>query len=334
MADPPNNPHDAYFRHVLAKPANAAGELRAVLPPAVSVLVDWDALERQPCSFVTPELRSRFSDLLFRTRLACHDAFIYVLVEHQSQPHPLMPFRMLEYMVRIWNHYIDDHPKADTLPVVIPVVVHASPNGRRWNKPTELADLISIDPGTRTALGDYLPSLRFLLDDLAAVDVPALLARKLTPEARVMFVLLKRAQGNRHLDKDLTLLLDDFGAMLAASGGKAQLVCALTYILIVGEISESDLGSVIGQLGPQAREVIMTTADRLRAEGRAKGRAEGEARGEAKWRAQALIEQLSEKFGTLTAETVATVRSATPERLRVWSARVLTAGSIDAVFED
>ncbi|MFE2996405.1 Rpn family recombination-promoting nuclease/putative transposase [Nocardia sp. NPDC059246] len=126
-----------------------------MLPPAVSARVDWDALELQPCSFVTPELRSRFSDLLFRTRLAGHDAFIYVLVEHQSQPHPLMPFRMLEYMVRIWNHYIDDHPKTDTLPVVIPMVVHAGPNGRRWNKPTELADLISIDAGARTALGDY-----------------------------------------------------------------------------------------------------------------------------------------------------------------------------------
>ncbi|MFE3058049.1 hypothetical protein [Nocardia sp. NPDC059239] len=78
----------------------------------------------------------------------------------------------------------------------------------------------------------------------------------------------------------------------------------------------------------------MTTADRLRAEGRAEGEARGEAKSEAKWRAQALIEQLSEKFGTLTAETVAAVRSATPERLRAWNARVLTAGSPDEVFED
>ncbi|MFD7844211.1 Rpn family recombination-promoting nuclease/putative transposase [Nocardia sp. NPDC059764] len=36
MADPPNNPHDAFFRHVLARPANAASELQSVLPAAVA----------------------------------------------------------------------------------------------------------------------------------------------------------------------------------------------------------------------------------------------------------------------------------------------------------
>ncbi|MGW4531177.1 Rpn family recombination-promoting nuclease/putative transposase [Nocardia sp. NPDC004340] len=67
MAEPPNNPHDAYFRRVLEQPANAAGELRAVLPASVSARVDRDALRLQPCSYVSPALRPRFSDLLFRT---------------------------------------------------------------------------------------------------------------------------------------------------------------------------------------------------------------------------------------------------------------------------
>ncbi|MGW4531178.1 hypothetical protein ACWEOI_09530 [Nocardia sp. NPDC004340] len=73
----------------------------------------------------------------------------------------------------------------------------------------------------------------------------------------------------------------------------------------------------------------MTTADRLRAEGEALGEARGEARGELRGRAEALLEQLSLKFGKLPAAVVATVRAADSAQLRAWSARVLTARSLD-----
>lgn len=172
MADSPSNPHDAYFRHVLGRPANVAGELRTVLPNAVAARVDWGTMVLQPCSFVSQQLRSRYSDLLFRTRLDGHDAFVYLLVEHQSRPDALMPMRMLEYMLGIWNRYVHEHPKTDKLPAVVPLVVHASPDGRHWNTPTELTDLIDIDPATREALGEHLPRFRILLDDLTAYGSP------------------------------------------------------------------------------------------------------------------------------------------------------------------
>ncbi|BEK94165.1 Rpn family recombination-promoting nuclease/putative transposase [Nocardia seriolae] len=328
MADQPNNWHDAYFRRVMEKRENAAGELRAVLSPAMVACIEWETLELQHCSFVSSELSSRISDLLFSARVTGHEAFIYVLIEHQSQPHPLMPFRMLEYMVRIWNRYIKENPKADTLPAVIPVVVYASPDGRRWNKPTELADLIDIDAATRAVFVEYLPALRFLLDDLTTEPLPAILARDQPSEAHTMVALLKTAPGNRYLGEVLKLLLPDLAAILARFDGKDELLSVVTYIRNVSEISESDLGSVIGQLGPQAKEAIMTTADRLRAEGRAQGIAEGKA----EERVEMLIELLSIKFGALTDQTVAAVRSADAEALRAWSARVLTANSLAEVF--
>ncbi|WP_330182077.1 hypothetical protein OHB26_38090 [Nocardia sp. NBC_01503] len=99
----------------------------------------------------------------------------------------------------------------------------------------------------------------------------------------------------------------------------------MTYILSVGETSCADLGPVIDRLGPLAKEVIMTTAQRLRAEGRTEGRTEG--------RAEALLEQLTLKYGELSAGIAATVRTADTELLRLWTARVLTAGGIDEVFQ-
>ncbi|WP_040811023.1 Rpn family recombination-promoting nuclease/putative transposase [Nocardia concava] len=341
MAADQNNWHDAYFRRVMDKRENATAELQTVMSKAMAARIEWETLELQQCHFVSSDLRVRLSDLLYRARIDGREAFIYVLIEHQSRPHPLMPFRMLEYMVRIWNRYIAEHPKTDMLPAVIPVVVYVSPEGRRWSKPTELADLIDVDPATREAFGEYLPHLRFLIDDLTAEPLQAILARDQPSEARTMLALLKTAPGNRYLGDVLKLLLPDLDAILAAFDGKEALISVVTYIRGVSEIRESDLESIVGQLGPQAMEVIMTTADRLRAQGRAQGRAEGieegiaegEAKGRIEERAEMLIELLAIKFGTLTDQTVATVRSADPEALRIWSARVLTADSLDQVFQ-
>ncbi|MGW5441490.1 Rpn family recombination-promoting nuclease/putative transposase [Nocardia asteroides] len=40
--------------------------------------------ELQSGSFIDDDLNSRYSDLLYRTRLDGHTAFIYLLIEHQS----------------------------------------------------------------------------------------------------------------------------------------------------------------------------------------------------------------------------------------------------------
>ncbi|AUX48321.1 uncharacterized protein SOCE26_098550 [Sorangium cellulosum] len=55
------------------------------------------------------------SDLLFSARLEETSLFVYVLFEHQSRTHPLMAFRLLEYMVRIWQGHLERQPKATRL---------------------------------------------------------------------------------------------------------------------------------------------------------------------------------------------------------------------------
>jgi predicted transposase/invertase (TIGR01784 family) len=90
-----SGPHDAVFRRVLGEPANAASQLRAVLPQALVGRLDLDRLARVSGSFVDATLRWRHSDLLFTAPLEGREAFVYVLVEHQSGTDQLMPFRML-----------------------------------------------------------------------------------------------------------------------------------------------------------------------------------------------------------------------------------------------
>jgi hypothetical protein len=142
-----------------------------VLPAGLTGRLDLNKLTRVPGSFVDAELRWRHSELLFTAPLEHQEAFIYILVEHQSSPDPLMAFRILRYLIRIWDNYL-----ATRLPAVIPLVVHH--NRPPWTGPTDIRQLLDLDPDTAEAVGDYLPQLRFLLDDLARLDEPALRCRR------------------------------------------------------------------------------------------------------------------------------------------------------------
>lgn len=323
-------PHDAVFRRILGEPANAASQLRAVLPPALVDRLDLDRLARVPASFVDDALRWRHCDLLFTAPTPGGEVFLYVLIEHQSSTDVLMPFRMLQYMVRIWDHYLREHPRATRLPAVIPLVVHH--DRRRWSGPTQLRDLLALDADTAEAARGFLPEFRFLLDDLACVDEQTLRVRPLTPPVRVTLLLLKIAAGNARLVEDLHPWLDQLQAVLAGSGGIDEFMSLLRYIQVVGEAPTDQLHKLVSQLGPQAEEAYVTTAEMLRAEGEARGEARGRAEGEARGRAAMLVELLTLKFGPLPPAASQTVYAASPEQLRTWAARALTADTLDQVL--
>jgi predicted transposase/invertase (TIGR01784 family) len=315
-------PHDSVFRRIFGVPANAASQLRAVLPLDLAARLDLAQLTPVPASFVDEALKWRYSDLLFTAPLDGRDAFVYLLAEHQSSTDQLMAFRMLRYVTRIWDQYLRDHPRARQLPAVIPLVVH---HGRgRWAGPVQLLELIDLDPGAKQAAQAYLPRFEFLLDDLAAIDDRQLLDRELTPSAVVTLLLLKTAPGNPRIPAELRRWASQLRAVLDQPGGIEAFIAILTYIELVSEAPASELRDLAASLGPDAEEAYVTTAQMLRAE----GRAEGEARG----RAEALVEILAVKFGLLPDSVSKTVHAASIDQVKVWTARAVTAETLDQVF--
>ena len=163
--------HDGLFKRVFSVPAHAAAELRSVLPAAVVERLDLDALTLSTASFVDPELSASHVDLLFRApRRDQPDAepvYLYVLVEHQSQPDRWMPGRVLTYVQRIWDAALREAPARRALPPVVTIVVHHGEAG--WGAPRRLHDLVEgLDqlPG----LARFVPDVEMLVDDLATVD--------------------------------------------------------------------------------------------------------------------------------------------------------------------
>jgi predicted transposase YdaD len=316
------HPRDALFRRVFGKPANAASELRSVLPPELAERLDMDGLTAVNGSFVDANLRWRHSDVLLATSLEGRDALVYVLVEHQSKTDPLMPWRMLRYMVRIWDRHLAEQPDATRLPLIIPVVVH---EGRRpWRASAELSDVIDVDRATAAA--EFVPRFRFLLDDLARIDPGELHAvllrgRPLTPMAAAALFFLQGQRLGFDVADLLEQALDTLREVLAGADGRDDLETILTYSYRVGDETSADrLRQVVTWLGPEAERAYMTIADMIEDRGRTKGLAE------------ALVRLLTLRFGPLPDSVRARLDAAAVEQLSAWFERAVDAPSLDEVF--
>ncbi|MFB9728096.1 Rpn family recombination-promoting nuclease/putative transposase [Haloechinothrix salitolerans] len=298
-----------------------------MLPDALTSRLDLDRLKALSGSFVDATLRWRHSDLLFTAPVDCRDAFVYVLVEHQSGEDPLMAFRMLRYIMRIWDRYLSEQPNATRLPAVIPLVVHH--NHRAWSCPTDVLDLLDLDRATADAARQYLPRFRFLLDDLARVDEQALRARPLTPQARMTLLLLKIAAGNPRIADELRKWIDDLREILHNSGGIEDFVALLTYIESVGEAPTGELHDLFAQLGPEAEEAYVTTAEVLRSEGRTEGRTEGAVAA----KAESVLTVLGARGITVSEAARARITQCTDlAQLETWVRQAVTVTSADDLF--
>src|ERR1051325_8633605 len=97
---------DRSIRFLLRRPKH----LRAILGvchPELAGRLDFERLELIDRSFVLDDYRQREADLVVRvpyqTDAGSQDVIVYVLLEHQSTVDPWMPFRLLFYMLRIWD---------------------------------------------------------------------------------------------------------------------------------------------------------------------------------------------------------------------------------------
>jgi recombination-promoting nuclease RpnB len=100
-------PHDALFKKFLTDPEVARDFLESHLSKKIKKLCDFSSLVIENASFIEDHLRQHAADVLYHLKIAGKDAYIYVLVEAQSSPDKLMPFRFLRYEVAIMKRYLD-----------------------------------------------------------------------------------------------------------------------------------------------------------------------------------------------------------------------------------
>jgi hypothetical protein len=196
------------------------------------------------------ELAQRHSDLLYSVPTTSGtEALVYVLFEDQSTVDPWMPFRLLSYVVRIWEKHLRDHPATTTLPPVIPVVLHHGATGARWTAARRLSELLDGTPDLLHALAPYLPDFAFVLDDLGAHGDEVLRLRAMTALGRAALWALESSRQPGRVLEQLPAWASVLHEVLAAPRGMEAL----------GAVVATSEGDIV-RLSPARRYQRSTTS--------------------------------------------------------------------------
>src|SRR5579872_801781 len=126
---------------------NLRGLLR-LARPELAEKVDFGRAERIDRSFIPDDLRKLEADVVFRAPIKKGRGFvwIYLLLEHQSRPDRRMGFRLLCYMVELWQAEARDFDAKRTggrglrLSPIIPIVLYTGK--RKWTTDLSLQALM------------------------------------------------------------------------------------------------------------------------------------------------------------------------------------------------
>jgi predicted transposase YdaD len=322
-------PHDALFKAAFEAPEHATGLLRGIVPPTLNEAIHWDTLTQEPGSFIKPSLADQHSDLLFSVQLGHMRALLYVLLEHQSTNDEFMPLRMLSYLARICERHRKAH--GAPLPLIIPVVVSHAPDG--WTGPTTFGELFDPHPESVPGLAALVPSFSLIVHDLAHLSDEDLHEWALAAFPKLSLWLLRDGRDGPRLLRNFEQWVDALREVLHAPHGLEAVAQLLRYIaLVCGGMQFEKFREKIREQVPEAEEVAMTIAEQLRKEGMEKGRKEGRQEGRQESLVRMLGKQLTLKFGELPPEHAARIEAATSEDLERYIERILSAGTIEAVF--
>lgn len=331
--------HDALFKHAFSNVEHARGVLASALPPEIAARIDFSSLAIRPTTFVPETLRDAHADMLYAGRVGGRDGFVYLLWEHKSSPEPLTVLQVLKYMLHIWEHHLDElaarrkkegeaeksaRAPAVKLPVIVVIVLHHGPGG--WTAATTFQELLDADEAMLAALGDHVPRLRLVVDDLAAQSDDSLYGRATTAFARLVLWCLKNARDAGWLGRENRRWRELIGEVLSGPEGMKAVATIFRYIAGTNPTVKPDAlrGLLPSGWGPEVEEAVMNWfQEQIEQKGR-----EAELKGQR----GLLLKQLRLKFGELPAAVVLRVDQADASLLDLWAGRVLTAPKLDEVL--
>lgn len=257
--------HDHFFRLALSDKAIAKSFLMAHLPKALAALIDFDQLALQSGSYIDDLRQESIADVLFQATIQGYKGYLYLLIDHQSKPDKLMPFRILKYTCNVIDKYLKESD-GKKIPFVFPLVVY---HGKQvWKYSTDIRDLIDAP---KKLIDEYFLH-PFSLIDLNSIEDKILKDHAI---AGIMELTLKHifAKNMQPYAEEIIHLLKYWAVPEKNYFAEAT----LGYILDRGQLSnlEGFLKLVKVELSEEIGEKVMNAAEQLIQKGIQQGMQQG-----------------------------------------------------------
>jgi hypothetical protein len=258
---------------------------------------------------VTPGLRAKHSDQIWRVRLA-DGGEVYAIIEFQSRPDPAMALRTCLYSALLYEKLMQNHiisPDRLPWPAVLCVVIY---NGRRrWRGSTHLHDCIWQSKSGLMRRGLLRHS--HVLVDIHAQDEQNMQANNLVS----LLMRFERTRNHMEFVEVLNLLH--------------------RQLPHTGELRKQFAAWIKEAVGPDSPLARIT--DDVLLKGQVMGLTERAAAWERKWertgKQDTLSKLLEKRFGPIDAQTGQRIKKASPAQLDEWVLRSVDARTVSEVFE-
>ena len=91
------NPRDSFFKEAVSDITIARDLLKAYLDADIQKMMQWETLRMSDRSFIDEQLHPLYSDMVYTAQIDNGSAQLYIVIEHQSTPDPMLAFRFQQY---------------------------------------------------------------------------------------------------------------------------------------------------------------------------------------------------------------------------------------------
>jgi Putative transposase, YhgA-like/Domain of unknown function (DUF4351) len=331
--------HDSGYRLLFSFPYFVECLVRGFVPGDWVEQLDFGTLEAVREGHPRDSIGMRSNDVIWRLRWRGLDVWVYVylMIELQKTDEPFMAVRVLDYEGGLYRQIVRalQLKRGDPLPIVLPLVLyHGYP---AWKSATEVFDLIAPAP---PEIEPYLPHLRYLLLDVNTYPAGEL-ERMRNPVACVFQLEGSTTLDWEPIDRLVELLPEPEHSELQEAAAQW-----LRHVFLPSRLPGVTLPEVskLEEISTMIAEHSIDWSTQWREEGREQGRQEGREQGRQEGRqegreqgrqegeAAVLLRQLQRKFGSLSPEILESVRHADAGQLLDWADRVVTAATIEEIF--
>ncbi|HLP57522.1 MAG TPA: Rpn family recombination-promoting nuclease/putative transposase [Candidatus Deferrimicrobium sp.] len=269
--------HDEVVKDFLSENETAKSFFMEYLPSEIVRHMDFNTLKICKDSFLNKKLAKYFSDILYQVDLDGTGIFIYLLIDHKSKEEHFMGFQFLKYMLRIWELHLKQNKNAETLPVIIPIVIYHGP--RKWEVDKRFIALFKA----AGYIKKYIPDFKYNLYDISHVPDEEIKGAVLL---RILFMTLKYIFTPELRHKLPEEIFPLFHELKDKEKGTEYLEVLLKYLTgSARNLPVDELNETVIQLFEEGGDLMATIAEKWIEVGKDQGKKEGKREGkkEGKW---------------------------------------------------
>ncbi len=304
-------------------------------------LLDFSQLVPLNRSLISDTLREQESDILFSVPFHSksetdNELLIYILIEHQSTVDPAMGFRVLFYMMQIWDTQrreweSENVPKSQwRLRPILPIVFYTGT--QRWNTPLTLTAIMDIPE----ALTQFVPTFDTLFLNVKETDVSTLTQTDYSL-GWLLTVLQKEDANKTSITEALLAAMSYLNTLDPEQAQQKQRAIFYLLLLILHRrpVEEhQDLVKLVEQYnhGMEIEKMAQTMAEVLMERGIKQGFQQGTEHGETRAKREVILKILQSRFDDIPESIITEITAIQSiSRLDALLEKLINAESLDEI---